>query len=476
MSLVISSFQNYWAVCFLLIGCGMVNRGWAQTFTTLHSFSGSDGANPQAGVILYGNSLFGTTYFGGIPGDGTVFSLNTDGTGFTNLHSFAGGSDGSSPTADLVLSGNSVYGTTWEAVLNTGEPGYGTVFKFNTDGTGYTNLHSFTGGSDGHAPNGGVVLSGNTMYGTTRAGGTWAQGTVFAVNTDGTGFTNLYNFTLAGGPRDTNADGFYPSGTLVLLGDALYGTTQAGGSWGYGTVFAVSTNGTGFRTLHSFAATASDGSGPNGVILGGNVLYGTTRGGGASGLGTLFRINTDGTGFTNLHSFPAFPKDGVIPFAGLILARNTLYGTTGSGPNSGSGTLFAINTDNTGFTNLYCFSATGTNAYGVLTNSDGNGPAGSLIVSGNTVYGTTSAGGASGYGTVFSLSLPAVSPQLTLVPYGGNAVLTWPTNAAGYTLQSTTNLGSPIWTTNLPAPFVANGQNVVTNPIPGTQQFFRLSQ
>jgi hypothetical protein len=111
------------------------------------------------------------------------------------------------------------------------------------------------------------------------------------------------------------------------------------------------------------------------------------------------------------------------------------------------------------------------------TNSDGANPTG-LILSGNTLYGTTQWGGTYGSGTVFSI---VMQPQLAVVPSGPNVILTWPTNYAGfdytrYTLQSTTNLASPIWTTNLPAPVVVNGLNTVTNPVSGVQEFFRMSQ
>ena len=101
------------------------------------------------------------------------------------------------------------------------------------------------------------------------------------------------------------------------------------------------------------------------------------------------------------------------------------------------------------------------------------------MLSGNTLYGTANRGGSSGNGTVFGLSF---APQLTMIAYGENVVLTWPTNVAefdytGFTLQSTTNLVSPaLWAPVSPAPVVTNGQNVVTNLISGTQQFYRLSQ
>jgi uncharacterized repeat protein (TIGR03803 family) len=137
--------------------------------------------------------------------------------------------------------------------------------------------------------------------------------------------------------------------------------------------------------------------------------------------------------------------------------------------------VFPINTNGTGFTILYSFSGvSGSTAYPSYgTNSDGGSPNG-LILSGNTLYGTANAGGSAGAGTVFSLFIP---PQLTIISSGANVILMWPTNYSGYALQSTTNLAVPAaWATNSPAPVVVNGQNAVTNPISGTQQFYRLSQ
>ena len=95
-----------------------------------------------------------------------------------------------------------------------------------------------------------------------------------------------------------------------------------------------------------------------------------------------------------------------------------------------------------------------------------------MTLSGNTLYGTASRGGGSANGTVLSLSFP---PLLTLIPYGANVILTWPTNAVGFTLQSTTNLVTPaVWSTNSPAPVIIGGQNVITNPMSGPRQFYRL--
>ena len=505
----------------------MAMSATGQTFTTLYSFTApsysegigdtnNDGIEPYSGLVLAGNTLYGTATFGGNWAAGTVFAVNTDGTGFTTLHTFttinydndsavdaSTNSDGIDPWAGLVLGGNTLYGTAEQG----GTDGQGTVFAVNTNGTGFTTLHSFTAlhynsgidsyiNSDGAEPfYAGLILAGNTLYGTASQGGASGHGTVFAVNTDGTGFTVLHNF--AGYPND----GGSPQAGLVLGGNTLYGTTYNGGSSAYGTVFAVNTDGTDFTILHSFSAvnwdsdignsTNSDGVNPNaGLVLAGNTLYGTAYEGGAYGNGTVFAVNTNGTGFTTLHSFTAYyynsgiesytNSDGFYPLAGLVLTGNTLYGVADGGGSGGSGTVFAVNTDGTGFTVLHTFTTINLNYLSnASTNADGSDPRAGLILSGNTLYGTAFAGGTWAEGTVFSLTLGSVStpqPKLTIIRSGTNVTVTWPTNTTGYTLQSTTNMVSPaVWTTNSPAPVFVDTNNVVTNTICGTQQFFRLA-
>ena len=175
------------------------------------------------------------------------------------------------------------------------------------------------------------MLAGTTLYGTAPSGGSSGDGTIFKVNTDGTGFTNLYSFTVLDPVTRTNTDGAYPYAGLILSGNTLYGTAQQGGSSGNGTIFKVNTDGTGFTNLYNFTtltlpcwycnAINSDGANPYaGLILSGNTLYGTAQAGGGSGEGTVFVINTDGTGFTNLYTF-TWGSDGSIPMADLVLAR-----------------------------------------------------------------------------------------------------------------------------------------------------------
>jgi len=467
----------------------------AQTFSVLHAFSqtatnnqgygyytNSDGTFPEAGLVSSGNILYGTTVYGTTGGWGTVFSVNKDGTGFTNIYNFTPpsgpyitNSDGAFPATRLLLSGTTLYGTT----ENGGSSGDGTIFAISLNDLTFTNLHTFNY-SDGATPLELIFLTGNTLGGTTYRGGNPGWGTIFKINTDGSGFTNIYNFTAPSGPQSTNDDGTYPNSGLILLNNSLYGTAGYGGKFGYGTVFKVNTNGMLFQTLHSFTAltgpyssTNADGAEPNaGLVLSGNTLYGTASEGGVWGHGTVFAVNTDGLGFTNLHSFNGYPPEGGVPLCRLILFSNILYGTTFYGGNFGVGTVFAINTDGTGLTNLSDFSEQAD--VSPFTNTDGASPFAGLIFSPSedTLYGTANTGGASGAGTVFSLTLPP--PPLTIALSGTNVVLTWPPSApganyAGFVLQGTTNLALPVWNN-------VDGPSPRTNAVSGPQMFYQLKQ
>ena len=152
----------------------------AATYRTLYSFSGSsDGANPQASLMLSSGTLYGTAQLGGSEGAGSLFAVKNDGTGFTNLHSFTFGSAGAYQSAGLILSSNILYGTASQG--GSGDANQGMVYKLNADGSGFTILHSFTLGdyntftrdvtnSDGDSPQSGLVLSDNTLYGTASGG------------------------------------------------------------------------------------------------------------------------------------------------------------------------------------------------------------------------------------------------------------------------------------------------------------------
>jgi uncharacterized repeat protein (TIGR03803 family) len=264
------------------------------TLTTLHSFDYTDGANPYAGLVqATDGNFYGTTSGGGANGLGTVFKITPGGT-LRTLYSFAFGADGYSPEAGLVqATDGNFYGTTFYGGNGGGN---GTVFKITPGGT-VTALHGF-GGFDGDSPAAGLVQATNgNFYGTTSYAGAnclneFECGTVFKITPSGT-LTTLYTFC-----SQTNCtDGYNPLAALVQATDGnFYGTTAYGGDptcfapYGCGTVFKITPTDT-LTTPHSFNGT--DGSAPIAGLMqatNGN-LYGTTSGGGANGVGTVFTLS-----------------------------------------------------------------------------------------------------------------------------------------------------------------------------------------
>lgn len=423
----------------------------AQTFTLVHSFNGSDGLNPYGSVILSNATIYGMT-------SGTVFKMNTNGSGCTNLHSFSSyGGNGNSPCAALTLSGTNLYGMTVA-----GGVGVGVVFRVNTDGSGYTNLHYFNGrATNASMPYGSLTLVNGQLYGMASSGGASNLGALFRMNTEGGGYTNLHDF--AGGA----GDGAGPMGDLTLSGTAFYGMTSKGGTNNLGTVFRVNTDGSGYTNLHSFAGYPSDGSGPPGSLtLDGSKLYGMAQQGGTNThrLGMVFRMNTDGSGYTNLHSFAGGANDGATPLGSLTLANGALYGLTSVGGASNYGVVFRLNTDGSSYTNLHSFT---------VSTNDGAGPHGSLTFDGSALYGMTYYGGAINRGVVFVLSnLPEPRASLSIVYANDQTTVTWPSSATGWMLQTNNNPATGTWG-NYTGPMVVS--NTVTSSATNGNLFFRLA-
>jgi hypothetical protein len=210
------------------------------TFNSLHVFTGgTDGDNP-GNVVLYNGNLFGTTGMGGSNNDGTVFELTPGSNGYTfnTIYDFTDGNDGSYPSADLTMDSS---GDIFDTAYGGGSGQLGTIVELTPGSNGYTlnTLYKFTGGDDGLAPIGGVILDGNgNLFGTTSGGITanHTDGTVFELTAgdDGYTLTTLHTFT--------GDDGEAPVGNLVLdnQGD-LFGDTVEGGTDGEGTVFELTT-------------------------------------------------------------------------------------------------------------------------------------------------------------------------------------------------------------------------------------------
>jgi uncharacterized repeat protein (TIGR03803 family) len=323
----------------------------------LHNFgNNSDGAQPFASLIFdTSGNLYGTTVLGGTYGKGAVFELmrssNAKGDGWTEqlLHSF-NGTDGFEPYAGLIVdAAGNLYGTTVYA----GTYNYGVVYELTrTAGGGWTEqvLHNFNyDAGDGGYPQSRLLLdvAGN-LYGTTLAGGANYGGTVFELTRSAGGWTEQILYSFAGGS--------YPASGLIFDNAGnLYGTTNGGGTYNGGTVFELTpTAGGGWteQVLHNFG-NGTDGVGPlAGLIFdaAGN-LYGTTKVGGTytcytGGCGTVFELTpTAGGGWTEqvLHSFGS-GTDGFWPTWGSLVfdAAGNLYGTTDAGGTYSWGTVFEL--------------------------------------------------------------------------------------------------------------------------------------
>lgn len=459
---------------------GMFDRGTVfklntdgSGFSVLHHFpdlnesgngtlTNSDGANPSAGLVLVGEFLFGTAPEGGLNGSGTIFRMKTDGSGFTILRAFSDSvastnADGAFPLSELVLEGGFLYGTALRGGIN----GSGTIFKVRADGSDWTMLHHFASletspagwtNSDGAWPSAGLVASAGILYGTCHDGGLFALGSVYKINTDGTGFGVLKSFDSLGEPEgplliagdilfgvlasadyfgggvyrlnkegseysviksfSNGIDGSAPSKGLVLSGSTLYGTTPEGGRFNYGTLFELGVDGANYRVLTNFAG--GDGAIPQGgFVAEGDTIYGSTMGGGRAGSGTLFRINRDGTSYHQIHEFTAQSNGstftnalGAWPNGSLLLSGNELYGTTRLGGLAGNGTVFRIETNGSNHQVLYTWSATlPAGPTRTATNTDGALPNGGLVMLGSNVYGTAREGGPGGSGVIFRVGV-----------------------------------------------------------------------
>jgi uncharacterized repeat protein (TIGR03803 family) len=323
------------------LGLGAVYKlDAAGTETVLCGFQNPvGGSSPQAGVVGdSGGNLYGTTSNGGTSGAGVVYKLDPT-RHETVLYAFTGGTDGGNPYGGVILdSAGNIYGTTVSGGIAQGSAGYGVVFKLDPAGQ-ETVLYTFTGGADGAYPVAGVVRdSAGNLYGTTECGGSGqgcaGAGVVFELNAAGKE-TVLYTFT--GG-----ADGGYPAaGVIRDSAGKLYGTGSGGGTSGAGVVFKLDPAGQ-ETVLYTFTGGADGGYPYAGLIFdsAGN-LYGTGNGGGTSGYGVVFKVNTAGQE-TVLYTFTG-GADGGYPHAGLISAPGGhLFGTTYSGGKEGSGVVFEL--------------------------------------------------------------------------------------------------------------------------------------
>ena len=374
---------------------------FAQTFTTLVNFDGTNGVSPYTWLIQgTDGNFYGTTQYGGSLHFGTVYKVNSAGA-LTTLATFDG-PNGRLPTGLLLASDANIYGTT----IYGGPNSAGTFFRIDSQGV-LTSLASFQGIGN---PWGKMIqATDGNIYGETTESGINFGGTIVKVTPSG--ITNFYEFCSLPGC----ADGDLPSGSLIQATDGnLYGTDLSRGKGQWGTVFRVTLGGAS-TPIYNFCSLANcaDGYNSGGVIEGsdGN-LYGTTANGGSYsqspcsvlGCGTVFKITPDGA-FSLLYTFcsQANCNDGHGPGVLIQATDGNFYGMTSYGGSDGIGTIYRISSSGQ-FTKLHDF-----------TGADGSDPYWNLLqATDGNFYGTTTTGGSGGYGTVFRLSTglaPFVHPM-----------------------------------------------------------------
>ena len=391
---------GFLTLAVLIFALALATMAQAAEVTVLYSF-GSGGANdgiyPYGAPVLYDGKLYGTTAAGGSASNsGEIFSYDISTSTYAIEHAFSASSGGQWPYGNLVMStdGN-FYGTTYYG----GTGMQGVVFSFDPVTKDVTTVHDFYGGSgDGINPFGTLTLYDGKLFGMTYGGGVVGAGTIFSMNADVSVWDNLHDFD--------GSDALTPYGNLIGSGDTLYGMTYASATTYGGAIFSINTDGTGYQVLRELDWLDSGvGVNPFGDLFMGpdGLLYGMTSAT-LSGAGNVFSYDPDTDTFTQLHEFTGWSNDGGTPQFGSLTftADGRLLGTTSAGGASGAGTIFSLNTDGTGFALLHSF------AGGTL---DGASPQTStLILDAGKIYGLTSSGGASGKGVLFSTQYTTPEP------------------------------------------------------------------
>src|SRR5436309_5859793 len=327
----------------------------ASSYSIDHVFAGhdtDDGDNPRHDAMTpFNGLLYGTTLDGGTHNNGIIFSIGQDGTGYQVLLSLHN-SIGDESHSCFVVANDILYGMT----ASGGDNGEGVVFSFDPSAptptptatptptpANFQTLFSFAcASSTGKEPHGRLTLdpNGTTLYGMTRKGGEHDFGVVFSIDTSGNNYTELHDF--AGGDSDGATS---DHGYVVQSGHHLYGMTTDGGHHNDGVLFKLNIDDQSFQLLHKFGETHHDGKNPYGsLLLVGDQLYGTTANGGDNDLGTVFVINTSGNNYQRLYSFGGQGNngDGAKPIDNVILVNGWLYGMTTEGGTNNQGTIFKV--------------------------------------------------------------------------------------------------------------------------------------
>lgn len=346
----------FFLLAFVFPSLLFTNLCYAQ-FTDIHDFgNGLDGATPLGTLVRSGNVLYGMTEYGGANLNGNIFSIHVDGSGYTDLHDFDGTDDGSNPQGSLIIYKGVLYGMNQFGGTNNS----GVIFKLDSDGSHFDTIWNFgpsvAGTTNGCEPYGDLIISGGQLFGMTELGGLNDGGLIFSIDTNGSDYKDVWDFDAGGTNNGSN-----PYSSLTLKGYLLYGMTSNGGVNSRGNVFVIDSNGSNYRDLWDFSTSVTNGEDPRGnVIISGNKLYGMTVGGGVNSDGNIFSIDTNGGGYKDRWDFDAGgDTNGSFPFGSFIVAGKVLFGMTANGGVNTVGNIFSIDTDGANtYTDLFDFNST----------------------------------------------------------------------------------------------------------------------
>ena len=372
-------------------------------FTTLYRFPGAQGVYfPRGGLAMDSKgNLYGTTLYGGKSStSGVVYQLKAPAWSYKELHSGVLFKQGIAPTAPLTIVGDVIYGTMSAGEARTADAeSCSRCRRTARDTKSFAfSAQTFRKQVNGATPIGGLLIDGDTMYGTTEGGGDHGSGVLYKLSTDGSGFQVLHQFAGYQGQQTSG-----PQGELLLGQDGfIYGTQYGGGKYDQGTIFRISKTGSDFAVLYDFLGTiqpgnSTDGADPEGRLAQGadGTIYGTTTFGGTpSGYGTAWSLKlTDGKWvYKQLRRFAAGShfNDANLPHAGLVIDTNgVLYGAGAGGGRYGSGAVYELTPPaksggEWGYTTLMSFKGRNTN---------GDTPYGPLLLHDHLLYGANVAGG-----------------------------------------------------------------------------------
>ncbi|MGC3945734.1 MAG: T9SS type A sorting domain-containing protein [Chryseolinea sp.] len=352
-------------------------------YETLHSFNGADGKYPSGSLMEHEGKFYGYTA-GGDLNYGVLFRLNTDGSSFEKLMQFEADNQGHDPNGALVHAGSSVFGVASKGGRYNG----GVIYKMKNDGSGYTLLHNFNV-NDGSSPEYSLIRVDDRLYGTTATGGQTSSGTLFSIDTLGLNFEVLSQFG--------DANGWAPRGGVAADGEFLYGVVGASNDGagilykfnrstkvlsnvfsfkgtdiivpmssvivkdnrliglgikqsGANVVYAVDNDGSDFEIILDRGVADAGRNGGTIALLADTLFVAALQGGEAIDMGTLYRVNVDGTGFKKLKDFNW--QVGGISRGEIVVSDTAIYGLLANGGPMDGGVVYRIAPDGTGFEHI----------------------------------------------------------------------------------------------------------------------------